>query len=566
MNAPNYRLAGSNERPTSPSRLRRNVLRALAFGGSFGGTDAALAHVGGEPFFRGSVRAAVARAVESARAATSVQDTEHIARVAFLREAGLAADVHPDDVRRVSELHAEHADRIPRGGGFWPVTTALLAAMTAVLAFLVYKKFEPSPEEKFRKSPFGVALGDPLSDFVIALDKGGAPLEAAKSSLLTDGVKKQLGSDLFAQLESVLDKTAKKSELQRPLDALNDGLVAAKIPGYLDSYTSPGGTTWLLSFYAGDRAEVAVDGEKTRVTRGRRVDSLNLDTTFYVWIREDSMWTVVSLEMVEEKFGRELLPTIGGDRPLHYGDHLGGANSVRLSKALAEPLRNAFVAESGVKLDELKTIQDIVAQLEDATDRVKNKKGLLVGHGSLLLAPQELKRLEKSRGKGNLDLDDAFKAHERLVGHREGLEKIVAIAADIDEQTFVAERLLGKKKAEPSDAAREAGISSAWGVAAARARLALIADGKHAPAIYLEDMVRDVVARGNGAINVVIRELAKELGRKLAEGSFESAAEALLNNVEAIVAKPREEVSAAARKVHERLFGGPPPHYERTPL
>src|SRR5688572_4284347 len=102
--------------------VRRNALRALATLGETGELRA-----GGDPFLRPAVRASVARSLDGARKVTSIDDTEHVARVAFLRESGLAQGLDPNDEPRVRALHEGAVEKLPRGSGPWPITMALLA-------------------------------------------------------------------------------------------------------------------------------------------------------------------------------------------------------------------------------------------------------------------------------------------------------------------------------------------------------------------------------------------------------------------------------------------------------
>lgn len=84
-------------------------------------------------------------------------------------------------------------------------------------------------------------------------------------------------------------------------------------------------------------------------------------------------------------------------------------------------------------------------------------------------------------------------------------------------------------------------------------------------AILLEDMARSIAQRRKGALMAVVRELGKELGRQVPDEG-ETWQAALVASVELIAQKPREQVVAAARAIHERLFGRPPPRYERVPI
>jgi hypothetical protein len=544
---------------------RHATLRALVGAGDVGGVDPNTLQVGGDPFLRPRVRAAVQRAVADAQKATRLGDAEHVARVAFLRTAGLGG-VDFDDAALVAELHDQYGRELPRSSGPWPVFLSILTALTAVAAVFAWIKLQPTPEERFRKTAFGVALGEPLVDFVVALNESGtSEVQAKKAAILTPKVEKQLGAEAYGLLEDALAQAARavrgEGKLQPSLDAFADALVTAKVPAFLDSYSN-GKTLWLMSFYAPSRHEVAWDGERLRVARVRRIDNLNLATTFYVWIRDGSRWAVLSLDGVEAKLGRELVPTLGG-APLAYGEILDPSYTAKVSKVLEAPLRAAFAEETKLSPADLKALAEAVVGLNDAKDRVRAKKNLLVGSDGLFLTPQELVRVEKQRSS-DFDISEILRAHDRLVPFRAQVEKLAAIAADIDEETFVAQHLATKKEPVLTEAAREAGLSTSWGVSVASTRLASIAADRHAPVLWIEHVVREITVRENGAAAVVVRELAKELGRQRPE--FEKAPETLYRNLELILGKPRGEIVAAAKKVHQRLFGAPPSVYARTPL
>jgi hypothetical protein len=576
MNATPH-ATGSKPKVVSRSALHRNALRGLARAGEPYGREVDAVPLAGDPFLRPLVRSSMRRAVAQAQAATTVHDPEHVARLAFLREAGLAAGVDPDDRARVSELHASYAPAVPSGGGFWPIVAALGIAVTVVAGFFVAKAIAPTPEERFRRSPVGVALVRDLSGYVTSLGKSAAERKEAKAAFLSEPVRAQLGGDLSLKLDAVLVQAAvaqagleatgsEAQPLRTAIDDCNDGFVSAKVPAFLDAYAADGDrgarSLWLMAFYAPDRYELAIDGRTLRLARGRRLDPLNLTTTFYVWRRQASRWAAISLGGIEQKLAREILPTIGGDVPLAY-EGFPAAETARLSKALAGPLREAYVGGSGVAIDDLRALHHAAAALLESAARHRADTNVVIANESLILPPEEVANLEKHRHR-YLHLDDALRAHERLLARRAQLDAVTAVGAEITESVFFGENLLEEVGLEPTEASREAGIASKLFVASARARLALLADEGHAPALAIEALVRESITRSQRVTPFLLGELAKALGRTKPEG--EGAREAFVANVEFLMTKPRAEIAAAARGIHERLFGKPAPVLARTRL
>jgi hypothetical protein len=554
--------------------MRALVLRSLCAVADGGTGELSSLHTAhGEPFFRPFVRISVRRALSRAAVATTHADPEHVARLAFLRALGGAASQDPNDAQAIAFAYETAAAPFRKaGGGIWPISTLLLLAVVASVGVFAWLRLRPTAEEKFMSSAFGKALGEPLGQYVVALDEGKRAIEDKRDALLTSGVRAQLGDDLAGRFEDVLVQAAKAKDpstdgeaLRRSIEQLDGGLAGAHVPAFLDAYYRGEGerrALWLMAFYAEDRARVSLAGQTLSVVHARRLDTLNLETSYVAWRRDGSEWLAVSQDLLEVELAKDYLPSIGGDRDLQLGDRAEAPKLGEIQSALTTSMRTALPAAAKVDPGEIRDVREIVDARQASVVRLLEKKRVLMGEGSLLLTPPRYAFLSKYREKEH-DVDDFLKAHDRLAMHREAIGRMVSVLAAITEEELASWELLRRAKVKASKAAEADGVGASEGPLYA-SYLIVYGDARLEPAIVLERACREV-ARGRTAAYVATTAIARELGasKESLDGRWD---EALLTAVKAILAKPPAEVRAAAARVYERWIGAPPSAYERKPF
>ncbi len=554
--------------------MRTSVLRSLAAVADGGTGELSSLHTAhGEPLLRPFVRGAVRRALSRARSATSHADPEHVARLAFLRAldgAGHAAGPAPDDVQAVAFAY-EAAAAPFRGpaGGLWPISTMLALVLLATAGALAWARLRPTADEAFLASAFGRALGEPLGRYVVALDEDKPAIEESHDALLTHAVRAQLGGALAGEFEAVLVQAAKAKDpsndgeaLRRAIEQLDDGLAGAHVPAFLDAYYRAEGerrALWLMAFFAEDRARVSLAGQTLSVVHARRLDTLNLETSYVAWRRDGSEWLAVSQDLLEVELAKDYLPVVGGDRELDLGAELSAKERGQIQAALTASTRAALPAAAKVDPGELRELRELVDVRQSSIVRLLEKKRVLMGEGSLLLTPPRYAFLAKLRDKER-DVDDFLKAHDRLATHRAAIGRLVDVLAAITEEELASWELLRRAKVKASKGAEADGVAASEG-ALYGSYLVVYGDARLEPSLVLERACREV-ARGRTAAFVATTAIAGELGasKESLDGRWD---EALLAAIEAILAKPPAEVRAAAGRVYQRWLGAPLPTYVR---
>jgi hypothetical protein len=436
--------------------MRAAVLRSLCSVADAGGEPSSYHFAHGEPLLRPFARGAAKRALAKAAGATKVEDPEHVARLALLMALGAAAPVDPNDPQAVAFAYETAAGPIREaGGGFWGLSSALLVVGLGALAVFLYLRLRPTPEEAFMRSPLGRALGEPLGEYVIALDKGPHEREEKREEVLSSGVRKQLGGELADGFEKVLleaERTKKGQDdgggLRAAIEALDDGFAKAHVPAFLDAYHREEGTRralWLMSFYAEDRARVTIRGQSLSVAHVRRLDSLNLETSFVAWRREGSDWLAVSIDLLEVDFAKEYLNALDGARELQLSEQASGKAIGELSTELTTAVRGSFPGSASVDPAELHEIRELADRRQASVVRLLEKKQVLMGEGALLLTPPRYEFLAKYRAKEH-DVDDFLETHDRMKLHAAAIGRLTAVLGAIMEEEVAAQALLQRAK------------------------------------------------------------------------------------------------------------------------
>ena len=139
-----------------------------------------------DPLQRPFVKLAVKRAISRARATTKSENGEHILRLAFLQTHGSAPAAVDDEeaVKTAFEQRSklfENALKPTRR-----VTMLVLLATLAGIGVGAWLVFRPSADERFLKSPLGIAFGLPLSRYSTGQD---AKAEDSRRDILSEPVK-----------------------------------------------------------------------------------------------------------------------------------------------------------------------------------------------------------------------------------------------------------------------------------------------------------------------------------------------------------------------------------------
>jgi len=599
----------------------RTTLQILAQLAEIGIADALAVPLGAfDPLLRPMLRGRVRRALDAARAASPSSGEEHLLRLAFLllnpeRPAKLEADdpiavseafhalspayLAPSPVRprtaggyRASaERHGEEVFFVtsPKPSRrFWPITTPLVIASVlgtlAAVGTFVAPYVWPTPEDRFRKTALGVAMGDPLTDFVAAERQGGDT--EARDALLSPSVAKQVGkvaAPLLAQaLDGVLEATDSRVEspdeamapLFATLNGLNGELARARIPALFHAYGArgtEGHSVWVTGFFVARRDELAMNGERLHVAWGRRIDRLNLqDSALYKADKDD--WALLSLDLAEEDFVQYLLRPIAEGRSL--GPEEWEASDVsppaELARAegrlVAEELQRASRLDSA---DALGVYRALVSRNAAASDL--SKAGYAVGPTSRLqLRPSLVRALTRARG-GEDDhlLQELLATNDRMALYRRQVASAVDQLALVEEEEF-AVRLAEDKRLEGASvpALAKANLDSRSSRGLAASELELLARPRACPRLALWWISRRVTQGGQLQQQVawwVVSSVLSKLG--LGAGPMVNVE---LNELDAQLKRafeaPPEKVAAAAQGAWQEAFGGSMPALTRTVL
>jgi hypothetical protein len=456
----------------------------------------------------------------------------------------------------------------------------VLAAGAVALAFAL----RTTPEQKFRRSALGKALAEPLTDYVADVSRAPQRAAAARREVLTSSVEKQIGADTFAALRKALEamRPAEQSNedvdtATKPLfEALNDldaHLTDGHVPAFLSAYARGGAgnrSVWITSYYARQRSETTVEGAPLRAVRGVRIDSLNL-TDLSGWKAAASDWVLMSFDLVQEDFVRELLKPIARRAPLGRPagvppeDHTPPAELAREASAT---IATEVYASSRLTPEDAVTIEDMLSRRNVAALELK-ERGYAIDATERLQLPRWASRaLENSRGEAP-QVDEMLRMDDRLGAYDESFSSAVDLLAALEEQEFVV-RLLEQKRLKdtPVDAFAAQNADSAELRAVASSELSKLTRPQPCPRLALWRTAKWAYdANYSGAAHRMAIAVLDSLFRQLGlPGSTEWVGESPLDEhfasaLRAALAKPPAEVQAAASRAYEELFKRPPPAY-----
>jgi hypothetical protein len=601
--------------------LENATLSVLAEAAEIGLPEAATVPAAAyDPFFRSVLKRRVRAAVETATTrARPNAPPDHVLRLAFLAlHPSGPKNVDPNDDRAVEEAYEKlsapflppRKEREERKGGayragverdpaavildtppkrkrrFWPVTTSLVLAIIVsglVTAGIYFVPFLiPSPIARFRGTPMGTVMGDPLTDLVV--DGRRVIDHDTRVKILAPAVKKQIGPEAFDSLETAIDlvapaassEAATTDEAMAPLFAavnrVDDALLRAKVPVLLHAYGSgqPGRRgIWLTSWFVDRRDEVKIGGEPLRVAWGRRLDSLNLlDNTIYKANAED--WATLAIELVEEEFVQQLLSPIAVGSPLGPDsfDDRDKSAAADLARAATPIVSAEIVRASGLSKSDADGLRRAIARRNEAAIGL-GKMGYRVEPSSRIeLSPNLVRGLTRARERNPNDgalLDELLHMNERMSIYRASVTPAIAELARIEEEEFAA-RVILDKRYETKTFAR-LGNAGSWrrSRAIAASELALIAAETTAPRLALWRIGHSLFARKTDeVVGIVLEALFRELDLlpKTDTPDF-MVDDSFLRALQTSLKEPPERTRAAAAKVYQAIFEEPPPAMTR---
>jgi hypothetical protein len=464
------------------------------------------------------------------------------------------------------------------------VTIGLAALVLAAGAVALAFALRTTPEQKFRRSAFGKALAEPLTDYIADVSRAPQRAATARREVLTSAVEKQIGGDTFGSLRKALEEVRPAeqstddvdSALKPLFEALNDvdaRLTARQVPAFLSAYArgAPGNrSVWITSYYARQRSETTVEGAALRAVRGVRIDSLNL-TDLTGWKAAASDWVLLSFELVEEDFVRELLKPIARRTPLGRPagvppeDHSPPAELAREATAA---IGAEVFASSHLPPDDATTIDDLLSRRNVAALELKGR-GYGIDATDRLQLPRWMERaLENSRGEAP-QIDEMLRMEDALGAYDESFSSAVDLLASLEEQEFVV-RLLEEKRLKdgPVETLVAQNADSAELRAIASAELSKLARPQPCPRLALWRAAKWAYDAGySGAAHRMAIAVLDALFRQLGlPGSAEWVGESPLDEhfasaLRAALAKPPAEVQAAASRAYQELFKHAPPAY-----
>jgi hypothetical protein len=465
------------------------------------------------------------------------------------------------------------------------VVTIVLASLVLVAgAVTLAFALRTTPEQKFRKSAFGKALAEPLTDYIADVARAPQRASQARKGVLTPAVEKQIGSEAFAALRRALEtvRPAEQSTddvdtaiqpLFAALDELDARLVDRRVPAFLSGYArgAPGDRgVWITSYYARQRSETTVEGASLRAVRGTRIDSLNL-TDLTGWKAAASDWVLVSFDLVEEDFVRDLLKPIARHAPLGRSagvppeDHSPPAELAReATAAIAAEVYGA----SRLTPDDAAAAEDLLSRRNVAALEL-HQRGYTIDATDRLQLPRWMERaLESSRGQAP-QVDEMLHMEDALGAYDESFSTAVDVLAALEEQEFVV-RLLEEKRLKDAqvDAFAAQSADSAELRAIASSELSKLARPQPCPRLALWRAAKWAYdAAYSGAAHRMAIAVLDALFRQLGlPGSAEWVGEGPLDEhfasaLRAAMAKPPPDVQAAASRAYQEIFKRPPPAY-----
>lgn len=581
-----------------------------------------------DPLLRPFIKKRVRNAVTNASARTNVTAGDHILKLAFVgAHPDAPSTMDPNDRRAVDEAYTSLAapflppapkkdsttagayrvaasDRqepfatpTKRKKRFWPVTIpltfAFLAAAIGVAGVLLFPFVFPTRETRFRRTPFGVALGEPLADYVAHAARDGDP--ETKGKLLAPMIERQVGAPAFdaltkltaaipnASTANVDSIDAAMAPLFDATNALNAALVDKKIPALVHAYGSGRRghrAVWVTSYYVDERSELSIEGKSVRIARGRRIDSLNLDDS-PLYKAHGENWAILSTDYVEQEFVETLLSPIARGLPLGPNEFTESDTSAlaELARKASRLVSDEVVRAAHISQSDADGLRRAIADRNEAAVSLAKHNYPLEPSSRMEFSPNMVKGLKMAQDRHPNDralLAEILRMNERIAMYRPYVAPAVAVLAEIEEDVFAA-RLLEEKRLENVKAERLADLAddlTAKGYFAAE--LDILMTARKCPKLTLWTLAKPVVSRGGFSGNAALDD---EISRVLLSALFhdlglvkngdpdsilggEAFAQALAQALEL----PDDRIRTSAGKVYQAFFGLPAAPLVRTTL
>ena len=588
--------------------IRQATLQVLAEAAEIGLPEAATLPASSyDPFLRPMIKKRVRLAVEEAAAkARQTARGDHVLRLAFLLAASdRNAVTDPNDDHAVEQAFYTQAapflpprpvagyraapvdsfaaaiDRPKKKGRFWPVTTPLIVVFLlgglGVAALFLVPLWLPTPLEKFRKTPLGVAMGEPTTNLVVK----GSHLDAdTKDKLLSASVQKQIGPDAFKDLERIVQLTpsvgtsdAKTTdEAMAPLFAVVNGFnehVRQKgIPAMFHAYgqgQALGRNVWLTSFFVDRREQMKLGTIDVKMAWGRRLDHLNLlDSEIYKANGED--WAILSLVLLETGFVESLLTPIAKDQamgPTEYRD-TDTSPEAQVARVAGKVIGAEVLAQTKISRERALDLQVAIAQRNEIVVSLNHAGYGIKPSGAIEVSPATViamtKEAEKNAQDKNL-LSDFLRLNDRAASMRRHVQPVVVALGQIEEEEFVA-RIDAEKRYEKTEREELADIvTRSRGIAASE--LALLARRQTLPKLALWRAAK--AAEADHGAYVAMKMMFQHLGL-MTLGEEDPYLVKYNSSLRAVYELPAEKVQSAAEATYAKLFGEAPQAFERTLL
>jgi hypothetical protein len=574
-----------------------------------------------DPVLRPFIRKNVRKAIAAASTKTTSKHGDHLLRLAFLHAlpaGALPPDLDPNDERAVDRAFVTLAAPYlpPRdepnaaqkeGGAYrvtaadredtafverkrprrrWPITVpavvVLLLATTAAVAMFLLPRLVPTPEARFRKTPLGQALGEPLTDVVVASNRGGDA--AARAKLLTPEVKAQIGEDAYASLERAVGelrhvRTDGMTEIDGALaplflevNELDAKLAARKVPAHLHVYGSASSgkwVVWLTSYVVERREELAFDGTPVRFVWGRRLDGLNLsDSSLYKAHAED--WGVVSMDRLEQAFVQTLLAPLAKGAPMAPDDSAPEKSArAEMSRTATRVIADEILTVTKVSAVDAAALHNAIAQRNEIAGSLSKMGYRFPVSSGIELSASTVRRVARSMEEYPHDralLQDFLRKNDRAVSYRREVAPVVAILTQLEEEALGGVIVEQKRLKDVTELLKldEDVANDPRARAVVAASLGMLARTQECPRLALWRVVRPFFDRDSSDVEAATAT-AFVLLRRLGLAPNDEY-DTFMRGLRAALELPPAQVRAAAAATYRDIFGRDPPPFSRKVL
>ncbi len=558
--------------------------------------DEALARL--DPFVRRAVRWRIRKLLRRVELETASSDVAHRLRLAFLFGAGqVVAD--PEDTASVAEAAAAlpAPASVGRSGPWLVASLAALALALGGGGLWLRHALRPFvPLE----TPAGNLLGDVLADHVVALSRhDAASAQASREVLTNSAATAALGADGVQRINGLISSmqafyTAPAPAPERPrieafqnaVASLDKLLQTRGLPYFVDAELrfAPDAQPLPMSYYVQKETLARADGQRHRVLRLWRLDTLGVAQALLGFTRPHTPAAIVLLDQVESDLIRFTLPAAAPQGSVELTDdetrEKGEAWVVELEERATKAMGAHYRSLGGTLSSDAIRIGTLLSRRRNL---VRKWAALLRGQGMELLVPARLfpevdyaKELELRIPRA--DLDDWNDLHDELRTRLPGFEVLRDRFVQGVERHELQHRLDYARGLIPVPAflcdvlGLESPLDAAYGSLAARSRdeasayLAEVARPGDSPlldVIILAHFMLDrrqlgspysyaaleVYAALGKALGINVDAL---LGRSISRERFARLAEAVWEH-------PPAELRDAARRAYASDFGAPLP-------